>query len=93
MDEDRVERIIRQKLRSAGQQVGEAKRAYRNAKRAAQADLPFDDEGNARIVCRRHAERRAVELDAEYRPECFDAQSVDCQGCVEDVRAGDVETW
>ena len=93
MDEDRIQRVLRQKLRSAGRQVGEAKRAYRHAKRAAQADLPFDDSGEARIVCRRYAERRAVELDTEYKPECFDPQSVDCQGCVEDIHEGDVETW
>jgi len=93
MDEDRVERIIRQKMQSAGRQIGEAKKTYRHAKRAAQADLPFDDSGKARIVCRRHAERRAVELDAEYRPECFDAQSLDCQGCVEDIDEGEIETW
>jgi hypothetical protein len=93
MDEDRIERLLREKIRSAGRQVGEARRAYRHAKRAAQADLPFDDGGNARIVCRRYAEKRAVELDPELRPECFDPQSVDCRGCAEDVREGDVETW
>ncbi|MFB6151715.1 MAG: hypothetical protein ABEJ40_07920 [Haloarculaceae archaeon] len=93
MDEDRIERILRQKLRSAGRQVGEAKRAYRHARRAAAADLPFDESGEARIVCRRYAERRAVELDAESKPACFDPQSVDCRGCVEDIENGDVETW
>jgi hypothetical protein len=93
MDEDRIQRILRQKLRSAGRQVGEARRAYRGAKRAAEADLPVDDEGKARIVCRRYAERRAVELDAECRPACFDAAHRDCRGCVEDIREGVVETW
>jgi hypothetical protein len=61
MADDRIERILRSKLRSAGKQVGEARRAYRHAKRATQADLPFSDDGRARIVCRRYAERRAVE--------------------------------
>jgi len=93
MADDRIERILRSKLRSAGKQVGEAKRAYRHAKRATQADLPFGDDGRARLVCRRYAERRAVELDPEYKPGCFDPQSQDCQGCVEDIRAGEVETW
>ncbi|PSP33551.1 hypothetical protein BRC64_03270 [Halobacteriales archaeon QH_10_67_22] len=93
MADDRIERIVRQKLRSAGRQVGEAKQAYRRAKRAARADLPFREDGKARIVCRRYAERRAVEVDAEGRPACFDARSQDCQGCVEDIHAGDVETW
>lgn len=93
MDEDRIERVLRQKLRSAGRQIGEARRAYRNAKQASRADLPYDEAGNARIVCRRYAERRAVEIDAEGRPECFDAAHQDCQGCVEDIREGTVETW
>jgi hypothetical protein len=93
MDEDRIERIVKQKLRSAGRQIGEAKQAYQRAKRAARADLPFREDGKAKIVCRRYAERRAVPVDAEGKPSCFDAESQDCQGCVEDVRAGDVETW
>jgi hypothetical protein len=45
------------------------------------------------MVCRRHAERRAVELDADARPICFEADHPDCEGCVEDIRAGRVETW
>ena len=93
MDEDRIERILRQKLQSAGRQIGEARQAYRRAKRAAQADLPYDDDGTARIVCRRYAERRNVEIDAEGRPHCFEADHRDCQGCAEDIRADDIETW
>jgi hypothetical protein len=57
------------------------------------SELPADDEGRARIVCRRHAERRAVSLDDAARPECFDPDHQDCRGCVEDVRDGVVETW
>lgn len=93
MTDDRIERVVRQQLRSAGRQIGEAKRAYQRAKRSARVDLPFGDDGKARIVCRRYAERRAVEVDPEAKPECFDPQSQDCQGCVEDIRAGEVETW
>jgi type II secretory pathway pseudopilin PulG len=93
MADDRIERILRQKLRSAGRQIGEAKQAYRRARRASQANLPTDDEGRARIVCRRYAERRAVPVDDAGKPACYDAQSQDCRGCVEDVRAGDIETW
>jgi hypothetical protein len=93
MADDPIERVLRQKLRSAGRQVGEAKRAYRRAKRTARADLPFDETGRARIVCRRYAEKRAVEVDPEGKPACFDPQSQDCQGCAEDIRAGEVETW
>ena len=93
MDEDRIERIVRQKLESAGRQLGEAKQAYRRAKRAARADLPVREDGKARIVCRRYAEKRAVPVDDEGCPACFDAASQDCQGCVEDIRAGEIETW
>jgi hypothetical protein len=93
MADDRFERVLRQKLREAGQQIGEARRAYRRAKRSARVDLPRDREGRARIVCRRHAERRAVPVDPEGKPACFDAASQDCRGCAEDIRAGDVETW
>lgn len=93
MDDGRLSRFLRTKLRSAGRQYGEAIEAYHSAKHAAAADLPFDEDGNARIVCRRHAERRAVRIDAEGRPECFEAGHADCEGCVEDVRDGQVETW
>ena len=50
-------------------------------------------EGRARIVCRRYAERRAVSLDERLRPVCYDADHPDCQGCVEDIDAGTIETW
>lgn len=55
--------------------------------------LPRDDDGDARIVCRRYAEKRAVAVDEAGRPACFDADHPDCKGCVEDVRDGAVETW
>jgi hypothetical protein len=94
MDEDgRVERFLRAKLRAAGEQVGQAQDAYRRAKHAAAVDLPIDDDGNARIVCRRHAERRAVSIDGKGRPDCFEAGHPDCEGCLEDIRDGRVETW
>jgi len=93
MADDRIERVLKQKLRSAGRQVSEAKRAYRRARRAARADLPTDEDGRARLVCRRYAERRAVAVDDEGRPACFDPASQDCRGCVEDIREGTVETW
>jgi len=59
----------------------------------AAGSLPRDDEGRVRQVCRRHAERRAVSVDATGTPACFDADHPDCRGCVEDVREGSVETW
>lgn len=93
MDGDSVRRKLRDVLQSAGRQFGEAQEAFTAARRSALADLPQDDEGEARIVCRRYAERRTVSLDAEARPTCFDPENTDCQGCAEDVREGTVETW
>jgi hypothetical protein len=82
---------LRRAARRAGRTAAKARRAYREGRRA--AGLPEDDEGRARIVCRRHAERRAVAVDAEGRPACFEADHPDCEGCAEDVREGAVETW
>jgi hypothetical protein len=90
MDE-RIDRFLRTTMRSAGRRFAAARRAYRAGRRA--ADLPTDDEGRVRIVCRRHAERRAVALDDAGRPACYEAGHPDCEGCVEDVREGVVETW
>jgi type II secretory pathway pseudopilin PulG len=89
----RIERLLRSRLRSAGRQFEEARQAYRSARVAAQAGLPTDDDGRARIVCRRYTERRAVALDDELHPECYDPGHRDCRGCHEDVRDGRVETW
>lgn len=101
-DRRRLERILRSKLQEAGRQyeqfrqstdgqLAEARRAYETARNA--RELPSDDEGRAKIVCRRYAERRAAKLDAEFRPACYEADHPDCEGCVEDVRAGRIETW
>jgi hypothetical protein len=84
---------LRTKLNSVGRQFEEAKRAYTDAKTATLADLPTDGDGRAKIVCRRHAEKRAVSIDADGRPECYDSDHPDCQGCVEDIRNGRIETW
>jgi hypothetical protein len=89
----RLERLLRTKLQSAGRQYEEARKAYSDAKTAATAGLPTDEEGRAKIVCRRHAEKRAVSLDSKARPACFDPDHRDCQGCAEDIREGRVETW
>ncbi len=99
--DDRLERVLRQQLRKAGREFEEAKRAYREGKLNADGsnagialyDLPSDEDGRARIVCRRHAERRAKPVDAEGRPACFESGHPDCEGCAEDVREGCVETW
>lgn len=92
-EDGRIARFLRSTLRSAGRQYEEAKQAYSDAKTSALADLPQDEDGKALLVCRRHAERRAVRLDSEARPECFEADHPDCQGCVEDIREGVIETW
>lgn len=89
----RLKWLLRRKLRSAGRQVAEARREYREGREGVRDDLPRDEEGRARLVCRRYAERRAVELDDAGRPDCFDPDSQDCLGCVEDIREGVVETW
>jgi hypothetical protein len=92
MDE-RFQRFLRRKFRDAGRLVEESRRAYRKGRNAADAyDLPTDA-GGARIVCRRHAERRSVAVDPDGRPACFEADHPDCEGCAEDVREGVVETW
>jgi hypothetical protein len=93
-DDDRFERFVRTTFRRAGRRYAEAKRAYRDGRDwSTQFGLPTDDEGRARIVCRRHAERRAVQVGREGRPDCFEAGHVDCEGCAEDIREGVIETW
>jgi len=92
-DPDRLSRFLRTKANAAGRQYERARRAYGSARVSALADLPTDEEGQARIVCRRYAERRAVPLDDEARPACFDPDHPDCRGCLEDVRDGRIETW
>jgi len=89
----RLERLVRTKLNAVGRQFEEAKRAYSEAKAATLSQLPTDEAGNAKIVCRRHAEKRAVPIDSEGRPECFDPEHPDCRGCVEDIREERIETW
>lgn len=98
----RLERFLRSKLQAAGRQyeslrrstdgqLAEARESYQSARNA--RGIPEDDEGRAKIVCRRHAERRAALLDEEFRPACYEAGHPDCEGCAEDVRAGRIETW
>ena len=96
--DDRLEGLLRRKLREAGRQYARARDAYREGRDGPPgydpaASLPRDDEGRARLVCRRHADRRAAAIDDEGRPACFEAGHPDCEGCVEDVRDGIVETW
>jgi len=92
-DPDRLSRFLRTKVHAAGRQYERARRAYGSARTSALAEIPTDEEGRARIVCRRHADQRAVHLDEEGRPACFDPDHPDCRGCLEDIREGRVETW
>ncbi len=94
-DDDRLGRFLRTKLRSAGREYERARRAFAAGKAAGGPGDEDDaiDEDRARIVCRRHAERRAVPLDTAGRPACFEAGHADCEGCVEDLREGRIETW
>lgn len=97
-DEGRLGRFVRSKFREAGRRYAQTRHAYRegrgtNGQAPELADLPRDDAGRARIVCRRYAEKRATALDGDGRPACFDADHPDCQGCAEDVLDGTVETW
>ena len=88
--------FVRRTLRDAGRQYAEARREYgagRSESSGEQFGLSTDERGRARLVCRRHAERRAVAVDDEGRPACFDSDHPDCRGCAEDVREGVVETW
>ncbi len=101
-DRRRLERLLRSKLEEAGEQfeqfrrstdaqLGEAKEAYEVARNA--RSLPTDEKGRAKIVCRRHAQRRAAKLDDGYRPACYEEGHPDCEGCVEDVHEGRIETY
>ncbi|ESP88629.1 hypothetical protein K933_07938 [Candidatus Halobonum tyrrellensis G22] len=100
---DRFRRVLRQQARKVGREYARSKEAYEEGRDAGERgvgegdpaafDLPTDDEGRARVVCRRHVDRRAVLVDPEGRPACFEAGHPDCEGCAEDVREGAVQTW
>lgn len=87
---DRLNRFLRTKMRDAGRQVEEARRAFVAAKAEALGD---EENGTFRIVCRRHAEKRDLPIDDDGRPPCYESGHPDCEGCVEDIRSGQVETW
>ncbi|GAD52253.1 hypothetical protein MBEHAL_1013 [Halarchaeum acidiphilum MH1-52-1] len=91
MSEDDAEGFVGRLARSAGRRYAETVTAYREGRTA--GDLPRDDAGRVRIVCRRHAEKRAVALDEAGRPACYDADHPACEGCLEDLRDGQVESW
>jgi hypothetical protein len=90
-DRERIERFLRSKIRAAGRTVAEAEQNFKQGRE--RGDIPTDEYGRSKIVCRGHAERRAVHLDGENRPECYDEGHPDCEGCVEDIYDGRIETW
>lgn len=92
-DPDRLTRFLRTKANDAGRQYEEARRAFTRARKDATGGGDAGTPTTARIVCRRYAERREVTLDTEGRPDCFDAGHPDCDGCVEDIQAGQIERW
>jgi len=92
----RAARVAGRKFETArsGEPLEEARDAYERGKSVASTpELPTNDDGEARIVCRRYAEKRAVEVDAESRPACYEADHPDCEGCVADIEDGRIETW
>ncbi|MFP4626245.1 MAG: DUF7091 family protein [Natronomonas sp.] len=89
----RLRRLLETTFRSAGRQYEEARQAYGAAKRTTRSHLPTDQSGRARIVCRRHAEKVAVNIDDAGRPPCYDPDHPDCRGCIEDIEEGYIETW
>lgn len=92
-DPHRLRQLLNTTLQSAGRQFEEAKVAYANAKSATKVEVPTDQSGRAKIVCRRYAEKRAVRLDNDAKPVCHDAEHRACQGCVEDIQTNCIETW
>jgi hypothetical protein len=82
--------LLRSAARRAGRTVGAAKRQYDGAK--IEGSVPADENGRARIVCRRAAERRAVALE-DGVPTCYEASNPDCESCVADLADGSIETW
>ena len=96
MSDDDGDGIVHRLARNAGRRYEETVEAYREG-REKEPDmgdnLPRDEEGRVRIVCRRYAEKRAVSLVEDGVPACYDPDHPACQGCLEDVREDRIETW
>lgn len=94
MVDRRLSRFLRSKIREAGRQYEEARSSYRDGRDSdLDVEAPRGASGRARIVCRRYAEKRAIRLDAADRPDCYEEGHPDCEGCVEDLHGGTIETW
>jgi hypothetical protein len=81
---------VKRTARRAGRTLERARKEYTEGRAA--GSLPTDEQGRARIVCRRYAEQRAVRIE-DGRPDCFESGNADCESCARDVRDGYVETW
>ncbi|MFC7073692.1 hypothetical protein ACFQJ7_15165 [Halovenus rubra] len=92
-DGDRLARFLRTKLQDVGRQYEEARSEFYRGMYEPPEDLPTDNRGRVKLVCRRHAEKRAVNIDGGGRPACYDADHPDCESCVEDIEADRIETW
>lgn len=87
MDRRAMNRFVRGKLREAGKRYEMARRDYEDARDSTRNNEQLN------IVCRRYAEKRSVALDSNARPACYEAGHSDCEGCVEDLHSGTIETW
>lgn len=90
-DDSGIGGYLRRAIRSAGRQYEESREQFTTGRTVNR--LPADEHGRAKIVCRRHADKRAVMVSEEGVPPCFDGENRDCQGCLEDIREGVIETW
>ncbi|AOW79324.1 hypothetical protein HTSR_0116 [Halodesulfurarchaeum formicicum] len=82
--------LFKQAARRVGRTVGAASSEFSGGR--IEGTLPREEDGRARIVCRKHAERRAVQIDSG-RPTCFEPEDPDCESCLADIEDGTVETW
>jgi hypothetical protein len=82
--------LFRSAARKAGRTVGAVDDEFSEGR--IEGALPQDEAGQVKIVCRRYAERRAVELDSGV-PTCHEEGIPDCESCLEDLEDGTVETW
>lgn len=91
MSDNGGDSLFHRVARKAGRQFEETKREYTNGR--TDSNIPRDENGRAKIVCRRHDENRAVTLGDDRTPDCYDPENPACNGCLQDIREESVETW
>ncbi|MFB6163205.1 MAG: hypothetical protein ABEJ86_07205 [Halococcoides sp.] len=82
---------LRRHARRAGRRLERTRKAFREGRERSRQDRP--DADRIGLGCRRHADRRVVDLDGAGRPACFEAGHPDCEGCLDDIEAGRLDTW